>query len=87
MVLPRTEAELRVKEALCASPNSQASLNTVADLKALLPAAQAAFLNDITPIIILVLAIRATSRQARPRRFVGVDYGRIGRDRVRANEG
>jgi ankyrin repeat protein len=46
MVLPRTEAELRVKEALCVSPNSQASLNTVANLKALLPADQAGLLNN-----------------------------------------
>jgi hypothetical protein len=44
MVLPRTEAEFRVKEALCVSSNSQASLNAVADLKALPPAYQAAFL-------------------------------------------
>jgi ankyrin repeat protein len=44
MVLPQTEAEFRVKEALCVSPNSQASRVAVADLKALLPD-QAAFLN------------------------------------------
>jgi ankyrin repeat protein len=46
MVLPRTEAEFRVKEALCVSPNSQASLVAVADLKALPPADQAAYLNN-----------------------------------------
>ena len=46
MVLPRTEAEFRVKEALYVSPNSQASLNAVADLKALPPAAQAAYLSN-----------------------------------------
>jgi hypothetical protein len=46
MVLPRTEAELRVKEALCVSSNSQATLNAVADLKALPPADQVAILND-----------------------------------------
>jgi ankyrin repeat protein len=45
MVLPRTEAELRVKEALCVSPNSQASLNAVAELKALPPADQAGYLS------------------------------------------
>jgi ankyrin repeat protein len=46
MVLPQTEAEYRVKEALCVSPNSQASLVAVAELKALPPAAQAAYLNN-----------------------------------------
>jgi cytohesin len=47
MVLPRTEAEFRVKEALCVSPNSQASLVAVAELKALPPADQAAYLSKL----------------------------------------
>jgi ankyrin repeat protein len=47
MVLPQTEAEYRVKEALCASPNSQASLVAVAELKALPPADQAAYFRKV----------------------------------------
>jgi ankyrin repeat protein len=46
MVLPRTEAEYRVKEALCVSPNSQPSQVAVADLKALPPAGQADYFTS-----------------------------------------
>jgi ankyrin repeat protein len=56
MVLPQTEAEFRVKEAQCVSPNSQASLNAVAELKALPPADQAAFLYNFAHLDLANLA-------------------------------
>jgi ankyrin repeat protein len=56
MVLPQTEAEFRVKETQCVSPNSQASLNAVAELKALPPADQAAFLYNFAHLDLANLA-------------------------------
>jgi ankyrin repeat protein len=74
MVLPRTEAELRVKEALCVSPNSQASLNAVAELKALPPAEQTVFSFDFALWDLANLARCALAAKISADTCAGEDY-------------